>query len=148
MLMSSICWAKSTQTFCCGRRAVCLVARVWCGRCVILTARTPGAPDRRLLVTEPEFARVLSGRRLSSLSPVLREAWDGEDLETLTRNSLLHATDADLALIGYITATELRHCSRTLSIASGLLKSFSLRGVSLHPVVAPAGMRILSGRLG
>ena len=24
----------------------------------------PGAPDRRLLVTEPEFARVLSGREL------------------------------------------------------------------------------------
>ena len=26
-----------------------------------------GAPDRRLLVTEPEFARVLSGRELASL---------------------------------------------------------------------------------
>jgi hypothetical protein len=33
-----------------------------------------GAPDRRLLVTEPGFARVLRGRQLSSLSPVLRQA--------------------------------------------------------------------------
>ena len=37
-----------------------------------------GAPDRRLLVTEPEFSRVLERRELSSLSPVLRQAWDGE----------------------------------------------------------------------
>ena len=83
-----------------------------------------GAPDRRLLVTEPEFARVLSGRELSSLSPVLREAWDGEDLETLTRNSPLRATDAHLALIGHITVAELRHCSTTLSIANGFLNRF------------------------
>ena len=84
----------------------------------------PGAPDRRLLVTETEFSKVLTGRELSSLSPVLREAWDGEDLETLTRNSPLRATGAHLALIGHITATELRHCSTTLSIANGLLNRF------------------------
>ena len=83
-----------------------------------------GAPDRRLLIAEPEFAKVLKGRELSSLSPVLREAWDGEDLKTLTRNSPLHATDAHLALIGHITATELRHCATTLSIENGLLNRF------------------------
>jgi len=87
-------------------------------------APDPGAPDRRLLLTEPEFARVLSGRELSSLSPVLREAWDGEDLETLTRNSPLRATEAHLALIGHITAAELRHCSTTISIANGFLNRF------------------------
>jgi hypothetical protein len=87
-------------------------------------APDPGAPDRRLLVTEPEFARVLSGRKLSSLSPVLREAWDGEDLETLTRNSPLRATEAHLALIAQITATELRHYSTTISTENGLLKRF------------------------
>jgi hypothetical protein len=83
-----------------------------------------GAPDRRLLITEPEFSRVLKGRELSSLSPVLRQAWDGEDLETLTRNRPLHATEAHFALIGHITATELRHCSTTLSIANGFLNRF------------------------
>jgi hypothetical protein len=83
-----------------------------------------GAPDHRLLITEPEFARVLKGRELSSLSPILRQAWDGEDLETLTRNRPLHATDAHLALIGHITAAELRHCSTTLSIANGFLNRF------------------------
>jgi hypothetical protein len=84
----------------------------------------PGAPDRRLLITEPEFSRVLQGRELSLLSPILRQAWDGEDLETLTRNRPLHATGAHLALIGHITAEELRHCSTTLSIANGFLNRF------------------------
>jgi len=86
--------------------------------------KDPGVSDRRLLVTEPEFARVLSGRELSSLSPVLREAWDGEDLETLTRNSPLRASGAHLALIGHITAAELRHCSTTISVANGFLNRF------------------------
>jgi hypothetical protein len=81
--------------------------------------KDPGAPDRRLLVTEPEFARVLSGRGLSSLPPVLCEAWDGEDLERLTRASPLRATEAHLVLIGHMTARELRNCSRRISIARG-----------------------------
>jgi len=83
-----------------------------------------GAGDRRLLLTEPEFARVLSGREVVSLSPVLREAWDGEDLATLTRNAPLRATGAHLALIGHITVAELRHCSTTISIANGFLNRF------------------------
>ena len=88
------------------------------------SAGDPGAPDRRLLVTEPEFSKVLTGRELASLSPVLREAWDGEDLETLTRTSPLRASDARLSLIGHITAEELRHCSTTLSMANGFLNRF------------------------
>ena len=84
----------------------------------------PGAPDHRLLITEPEFSRVLQGRELSLLSPILRQAWDGEDLETLTRNRPLRASEAHLALIGHITTEELRHCSTTLSIANGFLNRF------------------------
>jgi Protein of unknown function (DUF3987) len=83
-----------------------------------------GAPDRRLLVSEPEFARVLQGREIASLSPVLRQAWDGRRLGLLTRNSPLRATGAHFALIGHITAEELRHCSTTLSIANGFLNRF------------------------
>jgi len=82
-----------------------------------------GAPDRRLLVTEPDFARVLKGWELS-LSPVLRDAWDGDDLATLTRNSQIRASEAHLAVIGHITATELRHCSKTLTFAHGFLSRF------------------------
>jgi hypothetical protein len=83
-----------------------------------------GAQDRRLLVTEPEFARVLKGRELSTLSPVLRQAWDGRRLGLLTRNSPLRASEAHLAVIGHITATELRHSSTSISVVNGFLNRF------------------------
>ena len=83
-----------------------------------------GVSDRRLLVTEPEFARVLQGRELASLSPVLRQAWDGRRLGLLTRNAPVRASEAHLAVIGHITATELRHCSTTLMVANGFLNRF------------------------
>ena len=82
------------------------------------------ATDHRLLVTEPEFARVLQGRELASLSPVLRQAWDGRRLGLLTRNAPVRASEAHLAVIGHITATELRHCSTTLMVANGFLNRF------------------------
>lgn len=49
----------------------------------------PGAADPRLLVVEPEFVSVLkaTGRDISTLSPVLRAAWDGRPLAVLTRSA-------------------------------------------------------------
>ena len=46
----------------------------------------PGAADKRLLAVETEFASVLkaTGRYMGTLSPVLRNAWDGRALQTLT----------------------------------------------------------------
>ena len=42
----------------------------------------PGAADKRLLVLEPEFASVLkaASREISTLSPTLRNGWDGRPL--------------------------------------------------------------------
>jgi hypothetical protein len=68
-----------------------------------------GEPDKRLLVIEPEFASVL--RRMngetSSLSAVLRSAWDDDALSTLTRNSPLRATGAHVSIIAHVTREEL-----------------------------------------
>ena len=43
----------------------------------------PGIPDKRLLVTEPEFASALAvmERPGNTLSPVMRSAWDGLSLD-------------------------------------------------------------------
>ena len=101
-----------------------------------------GAPDRRLLVTEPEFARVLSGREIASLSPVLREAWDGEDLETLTRNSPLRATEAHLALIGHITADGVASLLDHAQHREWFAQSFPFRArVAAHSCCPTAGMK-------
>lgn len=88
----------------------------------------PGPGDRRLLVVEPEFASVLktASRDISTLSPTLRTAWDGRPLAILTRTAPARATDAHVALIGHITATELRHHIKPVELANGLLNRFLL----------------------
>jgi hypothetical protein len=98
----------------------------------------PGASDRRLLVIEPEFVSVLksASREISTLSPTLRSAWDGRPLAILTRTAPARATDAHIAVIGHITATELRHHVNPVELANGLLNRFLLvccRRVRLLP---------------
>jgi hypothetical protein len=102
------------------------------------TDEDPGVHDRRLLIVEPEFASVLktAARDISTLSPTLRTAWDGRPLAILTRSAPARATDAHVALIGHITATELRHHINPVELANGLLNRFLLiacRRVQLLP---------------
>ena len=68
-----------------------------------------GSDDKRLMVVESEFASVLSvsGRDGSTLSEVLRNAWDSGNIQTVTKNNALRATDAHISIIGHITETEL-----------------------------------------
>jgi hypothetical protein len=75
-----------------------------------------GVDDKRLLALEPEFAAVLrvASRDGSTLSDLLRRAWDGDTLRTLTRNSPLCATTPHVSLLGHITKPELlRELSET-----------------------------------
>ena len=69
----------------------------------------PGVDDKRLMVVESEFASVLSvsGRDGSTLSEVLRNAWDAGNMQTVTKNNSLSSTGAHVSLIGHITETEL-----------------------------------------
>ena len=77
----------------------------------------PGEADKRLLLTESEFASTLSvlERPGNTLSPILRRAWDsGAQLETLTKNDAVQATGAHISLIVHITKDELgRRFTRT-----------------------------------
>jgi hypothetical protein len=87
-----------------------------------LVVEDVGEADKRLLVVETELASVLKvgTREGNTLSPVLRSAWDGTTLRTLTRNSPLRAGDPHVSLIGHITRAELtRHLSDT-EAANGL----------------------------
>ncbi|HTX01842.1 MAG TPA: DUF3987 domain-containing protein [Acidimicrobiales bacterium] len=84
------------------------------------------AKQRRLLVIEPEFVSVLKavGRELSSLSPVLRAAWDGRPLALLTRSAPVRASAAHICLIGHITRSELAaHLGGTQAM-NGFLNRF------------------------
>jgi phage/plasmid primase-like uncharacterized protein len=68
-----------------------------------------GVGDKRLLVLEPEFGRVLAvaSREGSTLSACLRQAWDTGHLRVLTRNLPVYATGAHISLVGHVTRDEL-----------------------------------------
>jgi hypothetical protein len=86
----------------------------------------PGVSDKRLMVTEPEFAGALvaADRHGNTLSSVIRKAWDGGKLSTMTRSSPLCATGAHISLIGHITIEELRARLTRTDMANGFANRF------------------------
>jgi hypothetical protein len=81
----------------------------------------PGVSDKRRLVVEPEFANVLkqTERQGNTRSAVLRVAWDGRDLRSMTTNNPARATGAHASLIGHIPATELQRYLTLTELANG-----------------------------
>jgi hypothetical protein len=88
----------------------------------------PGIEDKRLMVVESEFASVLSvsGREGSTLSEVLRNAWDSGDIQTLTKNNPTRTTGAHISVIGHITETELKKKLGDNAIFNGFVNRFLL----------------------
>jgi hypothetical protein len=86
----------------------------------------PGVADKRLLVVEEEFGRVLrvKARENSILPDVLRQAWDGADLGVMTRKARLRASAAHICIIGHVTADELSLEMDDLSTVNGLGNRF------------------------
>ncbi len=78
-----------------------------------------------LLVREPEFVRVLkaAARDGSTLSPVLRQAWDGGDLRVMTKEPV-SASGAHISIAADITIEELRAYLRELPAANGFANRF------------------------
>jgi hypothetical protein len=55
----------------------------------------------------------------STLSAILRDAWDRGDLSSLTKNSPARATGAHISVIGHITTDELRATLDRVAMANG-----------------------------
>lgn len=96
-----------------------------------------GEPDKRLMVVEEEFGRALRSmqRDGNTLSEVLRGAFDGEGLGTLTKEAL-RATGAHISIAGHITPPELRQLARAVDLVNGLFNRFlffAVRRVRLLP---------------
>ncbi len=75
-----------------------------------------GVKDKRLMVVEPEFASVLkvASRDGNTLTGVLRQAWDGGNLKTLTKNNSCEARNPHVSVIGHTTRDDLlRYLDRT-----------------------------------
>ncbi len=90
------------------------------------SADDPGANDKRLLVHEPELARIfkVANREGSTLSTTVRDAYDGGRLQARSRTRTSVASNASVAVVGHITPDELhRHLTAT-EIAAGLGNRF------------------------
>jgi hypothetical protein len=86
----------------------------------------PGVVDKRLMVVEGEFARVLRvmGKEQNTLSPVLRIAWDSGNLEILNKNTPAKATGAHVSLLCHITKEELTNRLGDTDIFNGFANRF------------------------
>lgn len=86
----------------------------------------PGIEDKRLFVTEEEFASTLKvmSRESNILSTVIRQAWDHGDLRTLVKNSPARATGAHISIVGHITKDELLRYLDTTEAANGFANRF------------------------
>jgi hypothetical protein len=92
---------------------------------VVLTDE--GVPDKRLLVFESEFGRVLAvlNRETNTLGAIVRDAWDTGDLAVLTK-APTRATGAHVAIIGHVTPEELvANCDQAW-ITNGFLNRYLL----------------------
>jgi hypothetical protein len=86
----------------------------------------PGPPvDKRLNVTEPEFARVLAnmGREGNILSHVIRDAFDSGNLATLTVNPR-QASGAHICMTVHCTPEELEERLHSLELVNGFANRF------------------------
>jgi hypothetical protein len=123
-----------------------------------------GSPDRRLLLTEPEFTKVLkvASREGSTLSGVIREAWDGGKLQARSRQRTTVATDHHVCVVGHVVADELRRNLTATDVAGGFANRFlyvcarrtkllphggvHLLGDTLEPIAATIRDRIAETR--
>jgi hypothetical protein len=125
------------------------------GKGLIAQVRDPvdeadaGAPaDRRRLVLEQEFAQVLKvlSREGNTLSPIVRQAWDGDALQTMVRNNPLRASAAHVAIVGHITKDELLRYLTATELANGFFNRFLLIAVDRSKLL-PFGSALVTEQL-
>jgi hypothetical protein len=82
----------------------------------------PGVIDKRLLAIEGEIAGPLEAmtREGNRMSAIIRDAWDGMDLRSMTKRDPQRATAPHIVIIGAITATELRKLLSSTALTNGL----------------------------
>ena len=96
-----------------------------------------GVVDKRLLVIESEFGNALQAfrRQGNTLSQVLRSAWDGKDLEPLTKTSRTRASEPHICLLAHITRQELLALLTGSDIWNGLANRLLWLAVRRRAVV-------------
>jgi len=86
----------------------------------------PGVVDKRLIFECQEFAAVMRAGKSerSTLFPTMREAWDGQDLRTPTKNNPRRVTDPHISGVAHITGEELHKLQTDADVFGGTWNRF------------------------
>ncbi|MCA9169688.1 MAG: bifunctional DNA primase/polymerase [Planctomycetales bacterium] len=90
------------------------------------TVTDAGCPDKRLMIQESEFTSILkiANRDSSTLSPMIRNAWDNRTLRNVVKTNPAKSTGSHICIVGHITNSELQMNLRQIEIANGLANRF------------------------
>lgn len=85
-----------------------------------------GEKDKRLLCVEGELAQALqcAAREGSTLSAVIRQAWDGGILRVLAKSARASCAEPHISIIGHITSMELQKLLSESDAANGFANRF------------------------
>lgn len=105
--------------------------------------------DKRILVIESEFARVLTvmNRPDNTLSSILRCAWDSTTLGVMTKHNDLEVTDPHVSKLGHITLDELRKLLTDTQRANGFANRYLWQAVRRSKELPFGGNSIDYGEL-
>jgi hypothetical protein len=86
-----------------------------------------GVCDKRLLVHEPELSRLLrvASRDGSTLSPILRDAWDGVRLQARSRSRTSVGSRPLVVVLAHVVREELRRYLTDADVAGGFANRFA-----------------------
>ncbi len=126
-----------------------IVSGLGSGEAVIDMLKDPTDPiaaaftDKRILLMEGEFAQVLQvmNRSGSTVSAIIRQAWDTGTLSNLTKGNHMKATDAHMSILAHITKPELRRLMSGVDASNGFSNRF-LWGFSSRTKLLPDGGNI------
>jgi hypothetical protein len=101
----------------------------------------PGVVDKRLFVYEAEFAGVLKAieRDGNTLSPIIRDGWDGRDLETMAKGNPARVTAPHLSIVAHITLGEVRRELTRTECANGFANRFLFGCVNRSKLLPEGG---------
>ncbi len=99
---------------------------------------TGGVPETRVFLAETEYGRLLTvtNREGSTLSPILRNGWDGVPLGFARARDEAIVTDHHITVLGHITPVELRAKLSNVDAANGFVNRglyFAVRRARLVP---------------
>lgn len=86
----------------------------------------PPINDKRLWVIESEFANILhqSKRDGNTLSPALRDCWDGESIKPATKTNRVWASHPHVSMTGNVTPSELLELMKARELSNGFANRF------------------------